>query len=173
MGTEQKRKNKPPVVNAVRFLYSSPIRVGDRPPVLYEVGDSFPLTAKKVQHQIGATVRNSTAPPDFVGVLVRNATPDLLLVPSTDVLVSFPPVPGRGHYASNIRTSVIFWDDSFWSPVLAVEPERDELLTEVYGELSGWGLDVLFKVEALELPDRIQDRWEFNTDPATTPWTGP
>jgi len=168
------RKNEPPVVQAVRFMrWSGPVLVGDRPPVLYEIGDFFPLTVANVQKQEGDKVLRSHSPPDFYAVVVRPILDDAFLLPSMEPLIAFPPIPGRGPYQSNIRTSVVFWNGEFWSPALAVEPEREELFVSIYGKLDKWGLDVLYKVEADKVPpilDAIGKKWD---DPATAPWAIP
>ena len=172
MVTKLKRLIEPPQVAAIRYLRNhTPIRVGNRPTVLYEVGDFFKIRSAEAQFQSGATVGLSTDTPDFMAVACKLVKNDSYMLPFMEPLVCFP--PGRGSYAGgSIRVSVIFWDGDFWCPVLAVEPERQALFELVYGELDDWELDVLYKVEASEVPSIIDSIGEIYDDPAQAPgWT--
>lgn len=177
------RKSEPIPVDAIRFMrVSAPIRVGSRPPVLYEVGDSFPLEASNVQHQNDVNrhdpynhpeVGSTSNYPEFMAVVCRPVVDDSYLLPSMEPLIAFPPIPGTGSYSSgSIRLSVIFWDGEFWSPVLAVEPERPALFAALYGIVDGWGLDVLYRVEAEEVPSVMGAIGREPDDPVLAPWIG-
>jgi hypothetical protein len=68
---------------------------------------------------------------DLIGVWCTPATTDALVDPSSELLLQFEPVLGQGN-GLNMRPSILYWRNEFWTPILDLGDLAEVLSAVLY-----------------------------------------
>lgn len=90
---------------------------------------------------------------DLVAILTATDE-DLLYNPNCDSLICLPPAVGK--MPSNIYPTLLFWNESFWIPVLDISPSLLEIHQKFFNDFDtdSFRVDVIHRISVFE-PQRI------------------